>query len=155
MSHGLMIIPRDRTFLQQPANDSVSRMAQSRPAVAIVGAGAVAQAIGRLLFDSGEPVVALASRNRSRSERAARFISPSIRVASCAELPGLATRVLVAVSDEGIGPVAEALAAAGMRSGVALHTCGARGPEALEALRATGVACGILHPLQKIGRAHV
>jgi predicted short-subunit dehydrogenase-like oxidoreductase (DUF2520 family) len=125
-------------------------MAQHRPAVAIVGAGAVAQALGRLLADSGERVVALASRTRSKAADAARFVGPSVRVASLAELPGLATRVLVAVSDEGIAPVAEALAAAGMRSGVVLHTCGARGPEALAPLGAAGVACGLLHPLQTI-----
>ena len=58
--------------------------------------------------------------------------------------------MLIAVSDQGIEPVAEALAAAGMRSGVALHTCGAKGPDALRALRTAGVACGMLHPLQTI-----
>jgi predicted short-subunit dehydrogenase-like oxidoreductase (DUF2520 family) len=113
----------------------------------------VARTLGRLLAAGGEPVVALASRSRSRAEDAARFIGvavPSIRVVEYADLPRLATRVLIAVSDQGIEPVAEALAAAGMRSGAALHTCGARGPDALAPLRAAGVACGMLHPLQTI-----
>jgi len=99
----------------------------------------------------GEPVVALAGRSRSRAEDAARFIrvaAPSIQVVEYSDVPRLATRVLIAVTDRGIEPVAEALAAAGMGSGTALHTCGARGPEALAALRAKGVACGMLHPLQ-------
>jgi predicted short-subunit dehydrogenase-like oxidoreductase (DUF2520 family) len=137
----------------------VTTVAQSRPAVAIVGAGSVAQALGRLMAAGGEPIVALASRTRQRAEHAARFIStpeepggsaPAIPVVDIAELPRLATRVLIAVSDQGIEPVAETLASAGMQAGVVLHTCGARGPDALRALRLKGVACGILHPLQTI-----
>jgi predicted short-subunit dehydrogenase-like oxidoreductase (DUF2520 family) len=105
------------------------------------------------MADGGEPIVALAGRNRSRAEHAARFIGGSgsaVQIVELPELPRLATHVLIAVSDQGIGPVAEALAAAGMRSGVALHTCGAMGPDALAALRTAGVACGLLHPLQTI-----
>jgi predicted short-subunit dehydrogenase-like oxidoreductase (DUF2520 family) len=120
--------------------------------MAIVGTGAVAQTLGRLMAVAGEPIVALVGRNRTRAEEAARFIGGprTIQVVEYSELPRLATHVLIAVSDQGIEPVAEALAAAGMRSGVALHTCGARGPAALEALRTSGVACGMLHPLQTI-----
>jgi predicted short-subunit dehydrogenase-like oxidoreductase (DUF2520 family) len=99
----------------------------------------------------------VASRTRSRAEQAARFISGPggpggsvgvVAVVDIAEVPPLATRVLIAVSDRAIEPVAEALALAGMRTGVVLHTCGAKGPDALRALRAKGVACGMLHPLQ-------
>jgi predicted short-subunit dehydrogenase-like oxidoreductase (DUF2520 family) len=134
-------------------------MAEARPAVAIVGAGAVAQAMGRLMFAGGEHLVALSNRTRSRAELAARFIeAPSadghsreaVHVVAVSDLPRLAARVFVAVSDQGITPVAEALVAAGMRSGTVLHTCGAKGPDALAPLRATGVACGMLHPLQSI-----
>lgn len=124
--------------------------ASSHPPIAIVGSGPVAQAIGRLLHTRGAPVVALASRNPASAERAATFVGPSVRAVRCAEIPRLATHVLIAVSDDGIPSVAEALAHAGMRGGVALHTCGARGPEALKALQANGVACGVLHPLQTI-----
>jgi predicted short-subunit dehydrogenase-like oxidoreductase (DUF2520 family) len=140
-------------FTLRLSGGSVARVAETRPPVAIVGAGAVAQALGRLIAGGGEAVVALSSRNRSRAEHAARFIGGpggSIQIVELSEVPRLATHVLIAVSDQGIGPVAEALAAAGMRSGVALHTCGARGPDALAALRTAGVACGMLHPLQTI-----
>jgi len=116
--------------------------------IAIVGAGAVAQALGRSLALRGAPVVALASRSRLRAEEAAPFLGPWVTLVASSELPGLATRVLVAVSDEAIPAVAETLARAGMKGGAALHTCGAKGPEALAALRAAGVACGMLHPLQ-------
>ena len=115
-----------------------------------MGAGAVAQALGRLLYLRGEPVIALAARNHTRAERAATFIGPSVQVVPYSELPRLSTRVLVAVSDDAIGLVAETLARAGMCKGVALYTSGARGPEALAPLRAVGVACGMLHPLQTV-----
>jgi predicted short-subunit dehydrogenase-like oxidoreductase (DUF2520 family) len=120
--------------------------------VAIVGAGAVAQTLGRLMAAADQQIVALVGRNRLRAEEAARFIGgpKTIPVLEYSGLPRLATHVLIAVSDQGIEPVAEALAAAGMRSGVALHTCGAKGPAALAALRRAGVACGMLHPLQTI-----
>ena len=52
--------------------------------------------------------------------------------------------------DDAIGGVAHALAEAGMRSGAALHTCGARGPDELCALAGAGVSCGCLHPLQTV-----
>jgi hypothetical protein len=58
-------------------------------------------------------------------------VVPVINVVDIAELPQIAARVLIAVSDQAIELVAEALAAAGMQSGVVLHTCGARGPDAL------------------------
>jgi predicted short-subunit dehydrogenase-like oxidoreductase (DUF2520 family) len=133
-------------------------MPQFPAAVAIVGAGPVAQALGRLLVVARSPVVAVASRSRLHAEQAAQFINgPSpeagvaaVVVADISELPAMASRVLIAVSDRGVGPVAETLAAAGMRAGVAIHTCGARGPEALGALRAAGVSGGMLHPLQTI-----
>ena len=140
---------------------SVTRMAQSQPPVAIAGAGAVAQAIGRLLAVAGVPVVAVASRTRAHADLAVRFIGRAVSdgpaaavappiVVELNELPRLASHVLIAVADRAIEPVAEALAAAGMRSGAALHTCGAKGPDALKPLGAAGVACGMLHPLQTI-----
>jgi len=108
----------------------------------------VAQALGRLLAERGEPVVAVASRDPQRAAAAARFIggvepAPLAMLARCG-------RVLIAVSDGAIAEVAAALADAGMCRGAALHTSGARGPDALEALAAAGVSCAALHPLQTI-----
>ena len=125
----------------------------------------MAQALGRLMAAGGEPIVALAGRTRQRAEHAARFITGpaapggpggpggtvrAVRAVAVAELPNLATRILIAVSDQAVETVAEALASAGMQSGAVLHTCGAKGPEALKALQMKGVACGMLHPLQTV-----
>jgi predicted short-subunit dehydrogenase-like oxidoreductase (DUF2520 family) len=128
-------------------------VAESRRQIAIVGAGAVAQALGRLMVAAGEPVAAVAARNRARAEEAARFIGVSgrpIDVVALDEVPRVATHVLIAVSDQGIEPVAAALASAGLEDGVAVHTCGARGADALSALASHGVACGMVHPLQTV-----
>jgi predicted short-subunit dehydrogenase-like oxidoreductase (DUF2520 family) len=118
--------------------------------IAIVGAGAVAQALGQLLLHRGANVLALAGRSRETADRAAKFIGPTVRVVTVSELPLLVRKLLIATSDNSIEQVAQMLAEAGMSTGVALHTCGAKGPEALGPLRSRGVACGVLHPLQTI-----
>ena len=119
-------------------------------ATGIAGAGVVAQALGRRLHAGGEPIVVLAARDRPRAERAAAFIDASVRVVAFTELPTSVSHILIAVSDSGIAEVAEALASGGMRSGIVLHTSGAAGLSPLAPLRAAGVACGVLHPLQTV-----
>ena len=117
--------------------------------IGIVGAGAVAKALGRQLYAAGEPVVVLASRILTCAEQAAAFIDPSVQAVSVAAIPRLTQRVITAVVDEGIAPVAQALAAAEM-TGIVLHTSGASGLAPLESLRLAGTACGVLHPLQTV-----
>lgn len=116
--------------------------------IAIAGTGRVAQALGRLLRERGEPVVAVAGRNGERTAHAAEFIGAP--AAALREIPARAGRVLIAVRDGAVRGVARALADAGMNGGAALHTCGSRGPEILAPLARAGVACGVLHPLQTV-----
>ena len=131
------------------AEDPHRRPLTAPPAIAIVGAGPVAQTLGRALLARGARVIALASRDPARAQRAAAFIGASVQALDLHSLPAEATTVLIAVSDDAIEPVAEALAPR-LPAGTALHTCGARGPETLAALARHGVACGVLHPLQSI-----
>lgn len=123
-------------------------MAPQASAVGIAGTGRVAQALGRLLVEAGEPVVAVGGRNPERARTAAAFVGA--RPAAIEELPSLTSQVLIAVSDDALESVAAMLAGAGMRSGIALHTSGVHGPEALQPLVEAGVSCGVLHPLQTI-----
>jgi predicted short-subunit dehydrogenase-like oxidoreductase (DUF2520 family) len=116
--------------------------------IGIAGTGRVAQALGRLLRERGEPVVAVAGRNPGRTARAAEFIG--VAAALPRQLPERAGRILIAVSDTAVASVAQKLADTGWDRGVALHTCGARGPEVLSPLARAGVACGVLHPLQTV-----
>lgn len=131
--------------------DSISTgRAKLKEAIAVAGTGRVAQALGRLLAEKGVPVVAVAGRDPGRTRAAAAFISRRTEAAHINALPSLARRILIAVSDAAIAEVAAALASAGMKEGIALHTCGAVGPEPLAPLAAAGVSCGVLHPLQTI-----
>src|ERR1019366_2486603 len=108
------------------------------------------QALGHLLRQRGESIAAVAKRSPEHAALAAAFVGGGAKTASYAEIPQHAARVLIAVRDDAIGDVARVLAGSGMHRGTALHTSGARGPEALAALAAAGVACGTLHPLQTV-----
>ena len=116
--------------------------------VGIVGAGSVARALGAALSDAGYAVVALAGRDPAHAAEAAAYIGSDVQVMSCGEVANVVDRVIVAVSDDAIGEVAEALAPT-MR-GVVLHTSGASGLAPCQALRSAGVPCGVLHPLQSV-----
>jgi predicted short-subunit dehydrogenase-like oxidoreductase (DUF2520 family) len=118
--------------------------------IGIVGTGRLAQALGRLLVEAGEPVIAVGGRTRARADEAAAFAGASVRGTRIGDLPALARRLLIAVSDDAIGAVAGELAAAGMRGGAVLHTSGAHGPQLLGPLGAAGTSCGVLHPLQTV-----
>jgi predicted short-subunit dehydrogenase-like oxidoreductase (DUF2520 family) len=124
---------------------------QLRPApIGIAGAGRVAQALGRLLFDCGQPVAALAGREPGRTSRAAAFAGNGVAAVSFEALPDFAARILIAVPDDALDEVALRLARGGMPAGAVLHTSGACGPEVLKALAEQGVSCGVLHPLQTV-----
>jgi predicted short-subunit dehydrogenase-like oxidoreductase (DUF2520 family) len=116
--------------------------------IGIAGAGRVAQALGRLLCEKGEPVMCIASRNSRHAEAAAGFLGYAVQPVTYRDLPARACRFLIAVPDGALADVAETLAAGGARGGVALHTSGAAGPEALAALARQGVSCAAMHPLQ-------
>ena len=118
--------------------------------IGIVGSGSVAQALGRLLCERHQPVVAVSSRSVEHARRAAAFIGHGVEARALDDLARRVGRVLIATTDSGITSSASGLAEAGFASGIALHTCGSRGAAALEPLRRTGVACGVLHPLQTI-----
>jgi predicted short-subunit dehydrogenase-like oxidoreductase (DUF2520 family) len=123
----------------------------SRPLpIAVIGAGRVAQTFGRLLAERGEPVTTIAGRSPERARVAAAFIGFGVKPAALNAILVQPWRLFIAVSDRAVPEVASLLAARGLHEGVALHTCGARGPEALAPLAKAGFACGVLHPLQTI-----
>jgi predicted short-subunit dehydrogenase-like oxidoreductase (DUF2520 family) len=114
--------------------------------IVVVGSGRVASSLGRVLRGRGAPVIGLAGRDREHTRAAAEFIG--VEAVALEAIPGLAQRVLIAVSDAAIPEIATRLAEAGFRTGIALHTAGSRGPEALAPLAAAGVSTGVLYPLQ-------
>jgi predicted short-subunit dehydrogenase-like oxidoreductase (DUF2520 family) len=121
--------------------------------IGIAGSGRLGQALGRLLHDRGQPVVAIAGRDPGRTERAAVCINNTVLAVSYSDLPSHASRILICVPDDALESVACALAASPQPISIALHTCGSRGPEALASLEARGASCATLHPLQTIATA--
>ncbi len=120
-----------------------------------MGVGAVGLALARLLRERGEPVVAVAARNLEKATEAVRFVGEKVRPCTVEEVPRWANRILIAVRDDAIAQVAMRLAEAGLRSGYVLHTSGTQGLEPLAPLRAIGVHCGVLHPLQTLPSAEL
>jgi len=117
--------------------------------IGIAGGGRLGQALGRLLREKGEPVAAVACRELDHARAAAAFIGDDVAAVCYAELPRRAGRILIAVPDDAVASVAALLAASGFE-GLALHTSGTLGLEALAPLAHRGVSCGSLHPLQTV-----
>ncbi len=114
---------------------------------AIIGTGRVASSLGRVLRERGAPLQWIAGRDPQHTRIAADFVG-GVEALPLESVPSAATRVLIAVSDSAITEVAQRLASAGFKDGIALHTAGSRGPEALAPLAAAGVSTGVLYPLQ-------
>jgi len=112
----------------------------------------MAKALGALMVRRGIGVSAVAGRCGCSAEEAARFIGAA-RAVTLGELPVLARRIVIAVTDGAIPEVAAELATAGLQGGIVLHTSGAMGPQALDVLRSAGNAVGVLHPWQTVPSA--
>jgi predicted short-subunit dehydrogenase-like oxidoreductase (DUF2520 family) len=120
------------------------------PEIAIIGAGRVAQSLGRALRESGMPSAVVVSRSPEGAAKASAFIGGAVVAPSLLEAAQHAERVVIAVSDAAVASVAKELAANPGRLTVALHTCGNAGAELLAPLAERGVSCGAIHPLQTI-----
>ncbi len=116
-----------------------------RPAIGIIGAGAVGTALGVALQRAGWPIAAVASRDAGRRERFARLV-PGARVfAEAAALVDEAELIILCVPDDALPVVARELR---LYSGQALiHTSGALGAEVLQPAMAAGTQVGAFHPL--------
>jgi predicted short-subunit dehydrogenase-like oxidoreductase (DUF2520 family) len=123
----------------------------SSECVGIIGAGRVAQALGRLLRERGDVPVVIASRTKKSAETAAAWMGAA--PVSLEEITKKTKRLLIAVSDDGLPEVASKLMESGLRGATVLHTCGSRGPEVLSELSKFGNSAGVLHPLQTVPSA--
>ena len=118
--------------------------------IGIIGAGPIAQSLGRLLNCAGANVIAIASRTMATAEAAASFIGPPVQPM---RLPGIALEadhLLLAITDSALAPVAQQLADARFTGGTVLHTSGSAGLKPLVPLANIGAATGVLHPLQTV-----
>jgi predicted short-subunit dehydrogenase-like oxidoreductase (DUF2520 family) len=119
--------------------------------VAIAGAGRMGTALGLLLRERGVPVMAIAGRDPERTAAAAKFIGGATQPVTISRLAAHASQILIAVPDDALEAVSAVLAEAGAgKIKAAIHTSGARGPDALTALGSVGVSCAAMHPLQTV-----
>ncbi len=123
----------------------------SRPAVALVGAGAMARVLGLRLAQAGYPVCAVVSRTLSRARTLAEALGAPVASDRLADLP-TAPLVVLAVPDDQIAQVADSLArtSRSWAGAVVLHTSGAVAASVLEPLRARGARTLSFHPVQSL-----
>lgn len=116
--------------------------------IAVIGSGRVASSLARVLRERGAPLHFISGRDLEHARAAAAFAGEGVEALPFEAIAGASQRVIIAVSDDAITPVAEQLARAGFTQGIVLHTCGSFGPEALVPLVEAGVSTGALYPLQ-------
>jgi predicted short-subunit dehydrogenase-like oxidoreductase (DUF2520 family) len=120
--------------------------------VAIIGAGRVGGAIGRLLALAGYTVTAVAGRDRERVAQARAFIGSGEAVIDLVQAASSADIVFITTPDSAIRTVCEAIAeGGGFRKGaIVIHTSGAQTIDLLDAATRAGAYRAVLHPLQSV-----
>lgn len=124
---------------------------QMPPTLAIVGAGRLGRALGRLLRDRGWRIGAVVTRSAATARTAVRAIGDGTPCAKPTRRVLAAEILLITTPDAAIRPVADELASMGReewRGKVVLHTSGALDHHELAALERWGAATGSLHPMQ-------
>ncbi|MFB3904831.1 MAG: Rossmann-like and DUF2520 domain-containing protein [Acidobacteriota bacterium] len=118
--------------------------------IGIAGTGRVGQALGRILYDAGLPVVAVAGRTKAHASAAAAFVGAGVQALGYADLPRSCSRLIIAVPDDALSGVACLLRESGWKDGIVIHTSGVNGTDVLDCLAAQGSSCAALHPLQTV-----
>jgi predicted short-subunit dehydrogenase-like oxidoreductase (DUF2520 family) len=119
--------------------------------LAILGAGRVGRALGRLLHERGWRILVVAAHSEATARKAAKFIRAGRPLAQISHHALAAKTILLSVPDDAIPEVASQLAGIGgreLRGKIVLHTSGARDAAALEPVRAFGAFTASMHPLQ-------
>jgi predicted short-subunit dehydrogenase-like oxidoreductase (DUF2520 family) len=124
----------------------------SAKTVAIIGAGRVGGAVGRLLAQAGYAVTAVAARSRETAEQAGAFIGAGEPLTDMVKAASSAAIIILTTPDGAIKSACDAIAAGkGFRSGaVVVHTSGAQTMDLLSAAKNAGAFRAVLHPLQSI-----
>jgi predicted short-subunit dehydrogenase-like oxidoreductase (DUF2520 family) len=119
--------------------------------LAILGAGRVGRALGRLLHERGWRVLVVAASSEATARKAAKFIHSGQAFAGITHHALAARTILIGVPDDTIPEIAAELARIGgeqLRGKIVLHTSGACDAGALQAVRAFGAFAASMHPLQ-------
>ena len=123
---------------------------------AIIGAGAVGQALAHALARQGIPVVAIISRTASRAEGLAHAVNARQFGSDSAALPPSVERVLICVPDDAIATVACVLVPWIKECGhdiIVAHTSGAHAAQVMHPVQEAGAQILSMHPLQTFTRS--
>jgi predicted short-subunit dehydrogenase-like oxidoreductase (DUF2520 family) len=130
-----------------------------RPIFAIVGAGRVGSALGRLLHKKGWRIGPVVTRSMRSARAATRRIGAGNPQAGISDALLAADVILIATPDRVIAETAQALAriagSKALRGKIVLHTSGALGSDVLRPLALQGAATGSMHPLQTFSSKNV
>jgi len=120
--------------------------------VAIIGAGRVGGAVGRLLAQAGYAVTAVATRSKETAEQVRAFIGSGEPQTDVVKAAASADIVLITTPDGAIKSICDSIAAGkGFRTGaVAVHMSGAQTRDLLDAAKGSGSYRAVIHPLQSI-----
>jgi predicted short-subunit dehydrogenase-like oxidoreductase (DUF2520 family) len=120
--------------------------------VAIIGAGRVGGAIGRLLARAGYTVSAVAARKQETAEKARVFIGTGEPLTDAVKAASSADIIFITTPDSAIKSTCDVIAAGGgFRAGmIVVHTSGAQTRDLMNSARSAGVYRAVLHPLQSV-----
>jgi predicted short-subunit dehydrogenase-like oxidoreductase (DUF2520 family) len=124
-----------------------------KPTVSIIGAGRLGTALGLALNSAGYPIVSLVARRRQRARKAARLLDVPLEVLAAEDLHRYqpSDLVLIAVPDDRIAEVAEALGRLGtVTRPFVLHTSGALSSAVFANVAKKGWHTGSIHPLASV-----
>ncbi len=129
-------------------------MSAPQPAVAIIGAGAVGQALGQALQAAGYTIAAVLSRRQASASALAARVAAPVASAALEDLPGHVRLVFCCVPDDVLSELAERLALVPHEWShtVVAHTSGALPAQVLAPLRARGAMLLSFHPIQSFPR---
>ena len=119
--------------------------------LAILGAGRVGRALGRVLCEHGWQIGAVTARSGASARKAVKFIRAGRAFANIPPQVMAAKTILISVPDDAISEAAAELARVGgeqLRRKIVLHTSGACDADALQAVRDCGAFAASMHPLQ-------
>ena len=121
----------------------------------IIGAGAVATALGLALARNGYRVLSVISRTRSSAARLSKKVKCRIASASVADIHPDTNLLLIAVPDREVAAVAKSIAARASlqwKTVFTFHTSGLLTSESLHPLSNKGARTFSLHPIQTFPR---
>lgn len=128
--------------------------ADTRPGVAIIGAGALGTTLALRLTECGYPILAVLNRSAEGAKRLADAVEAVVYSTHLDDLPDAATLVCCCVPDDALPAVAETLYLLPRTWGgtTVLHTSGALTTDVLAPLAHRGAQVLSFHPMQTFTR---